>query len=137
MRALDCLSCRAAWQAVRSTDLIAGKPPAERRALLDAYLGEYHRNDHDGERTRAAFEAQERAEQRRDPRPLPPMVALDFGWAVQNHPGFYAFCTEAGDEGFALSHPSDWDLTDDEWAETAALRVRVLVDAFARTGAEA
>lgn len=63
-------------------------------------------------------------------RPLPPMVALQLADAVKTHDGFYAYCHQAAGQGFALSDPSDHDLTDHEWETIASMRVRTLLRAY-------
>ncbi len=63
------------------------------------------------------------------PRQLP-MKALFLLGSRADRPGWLSFLQHAQREGYVLDHPTDHDLTDEEWEDMAEMRLTVLVRAF-------
>ena len=61
---------------------------------------------------------------------LPPVQSIIELGLHASEPGFVQFLLDARDDGFDVNQPGDDDLSDEEWNEISAMRVRVLVSAW-------
>jgi hypothetical protein len=63
---------------------------------------------------------------------LPPADVVMLLGRYAAEPGFAQFLRDAQEQGFGLSHPSDHNLSESEWADVSVTRVRALIGAYKR-----